>query len=365
MATAKRTLEQIILDNEWTSHSFFDSTELNALITGGIIDTSDDRGEAILSGLDRQNVQSTYRLGFSDIDHSEANIGSTISSQMVNGSRAFFKEANVKTFYNNQWWEVPAMERHLLNEAEPVRFLLEEIGRYWAQEIDMKIAATLDGMKDIPEITVGDGTKQFSEDLILMARELKGDFGVRELFTMYMSSATLFALLRKQRANTIDNLIVEAYGPTSLVGENRVGSDGTRGEASRGFSNVLASRTPRFFYNGVTPIVVSDNLEDGIAHMVDNGAFAYNQANFTDPIVYDYQPRAGNGAGIEQYGSRALFLLHPKGFSFTGQQSQTGGSGKFANNGGLTLAELKAGGQYELNEDVKLARIFNVRFTIA
>jgi hypothetical protein len=58
-------------------------------------------------------------------------------------------------------------------------------------------------------------------------------------------------------------------------------------------------------------------------------------------LLYDNSPRAGRGVGKEQWGSKALYILHPVGFTFNESSASYSKSG-------LTIAQLRAGGRYAL-----------------
>ncbi|NYT46366.1 MAG: hypothetical protein H0A75_00210 [Candidatus Methanofishera endochildressiae] len=61
-------------------------------------------------------------------------------------------------------------------------------------------------------------------------------------------------------------------------------------------------------------------------------------------MMYDNSPRSGRGVGKEQWGTKAIYIIHPTGFSF--KESQSGAHAYSPS--GLTIANLKRGNKYEL-----------------
>jgi hypothetical protein len=197
-------------------------------------------------------------------------------------------------------------------------------------------------MQDIAAITVGTSLVDFSALAVINARNLKGDLGYGKLASMYMNSTTLNDILVKQDAGTITKeLIKEVYGKVSIT--------------TAGVTTTVDSDTPEYRYNGVTPIVIDDALSTGVITLVEKGAFAFAQKDLTNPLMYVNDPKTGNGAGKEEWGTKSLYILHPIGFSFIGVIATN-----YASRSGLTIAELQAGGLYELKVDAKLAPITNI-----
>ncbi|NYT46367.1 MAG: hypothetical protein H0A75_00215 [Candidatus Methanofishera endochildressiae] len=49
-----------------------------------------------------------------------------------------------------------------MDASRPISVVNEFVGRFWAKQINVIIAATLSGMTDISEITLGTGSQDFS-----------------------------------------------------------------------------------------------------------------------------------------------------------------------------------------------------------
>jgi len=343
------TIAQVIQDNKWQSVSFEKSTDANALINSGIVTRAGENANAILSAISYDNVQSTIKVGLVDSAWAEQNLGDA-SDTTVAGIEAVFDEVDVKTFYGNQWWAVRTIQKDLLNATKPITLVGERIGSYWATQWNRIISATVSGMADIVAITVGgvdtngNATQDLDRLMVVDAMSKKGDMGFGALDKMYMNSTTFADQLKKQ-ITAGDQLFTRASANT-LIGAN---------------GKVVAENTNRetWVYDNATPIVLDDTMKDGIISLVSDGAFAFEQKNMTSPLMYNNDPKAGNGAGKEEFGTKALYILHPIGFTFVGVLGTN-----YASKSGLSLAELQAGGLYSLKVDAKLAPITNLKVKI-
>ena len=339
------TIQDVIQNNNWKSSSFKQSTYVNRLLNSGIITGASQQAQDLLNAIDYENVQSTVRVGMVDYDWAEQNLGDA-SDNTVTALQPIFDELDVKTFYANQWWGVRAIQKDLMNTTQPNRLVLEHVGRYWATQINKIISSTVSGMSDIADITVGDGTENLSRKMVIAARKKKGDMGFGKLAKMYMNSTTMADILDKQEDGTIKELITEKYGQVTIVKD--------------GVTQLVQSETPQYVYGGATPVVVDDAMKDGIISLIEEGSFAFAQKDLANPLMYSNDPKAGNGVGKEEWGTKSLYVCHPIGFGFKGVYGTD-----YANRSGLTLAELQGGGQYELKVDPKLSPITNLRVRIA
>lgn len=340
------TIQDVILNNTWKSSSFELSTDVNRLFSSGILTAANPQARAIIDALDEDNLQSTVKLGLTNYEWAEMHLGDA-SDDEATSQEQVLDEYNVKTFYGDFWWSVRTIQRDLMNETRPVALVLQRVGEYWATAWNKYISATVSGMSDISEITVGSDSTEFSRQLVLNARSKKGDMGYGKLATMYMSAITLHDILSKQAAGVVitEDLIKETYGTTTIVVD--------------GVTTVVTDAAPTYKYNGTTPIVVDDSMSSGVISLIEDGAFAFYQKDLAQPLMYQNSPKSGNGVGKEEWGTKQMFIIHPIGFDFVGVYDTD-----YASRSGLTLAELEGGGLYELTVDAKLSPITNIKVKI-
>jgi hypothetical protein len=335
------TIQDVIQDNEWKSTSFEQSTDVNRLFNSGILTNAGDTAQSILMAMDESNVQETVRVGLSDIEFAEQNLGDATENSATS-LEATFKDVDIKTFYGNQWWAVRTIQKDLLNETKPNMLVLNRIGEFWATQYNRIISNTISGMSDITEITTGDGSSNLSRIMVIEARQKKGDMGYGMLAKMHMNSTQIAWILTQQASDVIDTIITARYGMITIVVD--------------GVEQQVQSETPTYVYDGVTEIVIDDSIKNGIISMIEDSAFAFSQKDLANPLMYDNSPKLGNGVGKEEWGTKGLYIIHPIGFSFIGTRPAT-----YANKSGLTFAELQNGLQYDLAVDPKLARITNLK----
>lgn len=337
------TIQEVIQNNDWKSVSFEKSTDVNALINSGVVTRAGEQATALLGAMEYDNVQSTMTVGLVDSDWAEQNFGDATDTE-ASAIEPFFDEVSVKTFYGNQWWAVRTIQKDLLSASQPNRLVLNKIGAFWATQWNKIITATISGMADIASITVGDGSGNLDRLMVVDAMSKKGDMGFGALDTMYMNSVTFADQLKKQ-ITAGDQLF------TRVKAETVFGTNGT-------FVGVN-SGADIWVYDNATPIVLDDTMSNGIISLVSNGAFAFEQKNLNDPIMYEKSAKAGNGAGKEEFGTKSLYIIHPIGFTFVGALGTD-----YASKSGLSLAELQGGGLYDLQVDAKLAPITNLKIKI-
>jgi hypothetical protein len=336
------TIKDVILNNNWKATTVKKSTSLNAMLSSGIIATTGEEVTDLLGAINEQNVQSVIKTALVDYQWAEGNLGDA-SATNATAISPDFTEVDVKTFYVNQWWNVKAIQSDLLKSTTPKATINEFIGRFWAETYNKIIGATITGMADIAEIIQGDGLATFTSNLVIDTMLLKGDMGMKGLETMQMNAKTFVACKKKEPTmftQTFGNSIMQVVGGVETI---------VRGEPTG------------WVYDGYVKVVIDDVMPDGKIAFINKGAFAWGEKeNIENPLMYNNDPKAGNGAGSEDFGTKKLFILHPRGFKFIGVLA-TG----YASKSGLTLAELQTGGLYDLAVDVKLSPITILWISIA
>ena len=336
------TIAQIVQNNQWHSSDVMESTSVNKMFNSGIIRGGGDMAQAAVNALDFDNVQSVIKTGLMEYPWREQHLGDASDTE-VSGTEIDMTTVNVKTYYGNQWWTTRTIQKDLMNSTHPMQVVNEFVGRYWATQWNRIISAMLSGMSQIASIKVGDGNHSFSSQMVDDACQKKGDMGYDKIATMYMSSTTVHDIMRKQKAANQPELISRRYGQVTIVKD--------------GITQLVQSSTPDLVYNGATPVVIDDTMRNGIVAMVDEGAIAFTSKDLANPLMYDNSPRSGRGVGKEQWGSKALYILHPVGFTYRD-------SGNTTLNSGLTITQLGQGNLYDLAVDPKLSPITYVKCKI-
>lgn len=333
-------LKDVLFDNQWSSSSFQNSFAVNQLMKTGIVTPIRGSIRQDIDGLDSDNMKSVITSGIITRSFVEPK-GMDASDNDLTPNQLSQTEFRVKTFYQ----AYSELERSIQQDIMPMSVadarvhLINVYGEYWATHWNKLMANMIKGMAGITAITVGDSTKNFSRQSVLDARKIRGDIGFGQIGMLYMSSGTVYDILSKIEAGTISQgTITETYGQSTIV-EN-------------GIQTIVQSEIPTYKYNGVTPIVLDDDLADGFIGIIEKGAFGIGERNLKVPLESYRNPLAGNGSGVSQLVSRKSFVLHPMGFNFVGTMGTN-----FAKVSELTYAELQAGGLYTVADDVKATKI--------
>lgn len=342
-------LKDVLFDNKWNSASFHDSFAVNALINTGVIEPIRGSIRQDIDGLDSDNMKSVITSGivsrtFSEPTGMDATDDEIVPNELSQG------EYRVKTFYQ----AYSELERSIQDDIAPMTVadarihLINVFGEYWVTHWNNIITSMLKGMSLLDDISIGSiaTPTNLSKTMVLDARKLRGDLGFGVIGRMYMSSTTLHDALTKQEASIIaQGTIVETYGQNTIVVD--------------GVATVVTSETPTYKFNGVTDIVLDDELDDGIVAVVDRGAFGIGERNLDTPLETHRNPLSGAGSGKTQVISRKSFVLHPIGFDFDGVWET-----HFAKVSELSYAELQVGGLYSIAHDIKETKITMLRVKI-
>ena len=324
------TIQDVILNNNWKATSVNRSTAVNAILESGIVSTASSEATDMLNAINEQNVNSKITTALIGYDWAEGNLGDA-STTVATALAEDFDEADAKTYYVNQWWNVKKIQKDLLASATPNLVVNEFMGRFWSETFNKIIANTVTGISAITELVQGDGTATFTSNLVIDTMALKGDMGMQGLDTMQMNSATFVSAKKKEPA-----MFTQTFGDAIL-------------KVVGGVETYVRGKPTGWIYDGYVKVVIDDTMTNGKIAFIDENAFAYAEKdNIEKPIMYNEDAKAGNGAGSEDFGTKKLFIMHPIGFTF---------SGTTASKSGATLAELQGGTMYTLAVDVKLSPI--------
>lgn len=335
-------IADVILNNNWKATSVNKSLVVNKILTSGVVSQASQDATDMLGAINQQNINSTITTALIGYDWAEGNLGDS-SADVASALAEAFTEANVKTQYVNQWWNVRTIQKDLLASTTPNKVVNDFMGRFWAETFNKFIASTVVGISTIAELVNDLGVGTFTEEAVLDTMIIKGDMGLNGLETMQMNSATFLSAKKKEKA-----LFTQTFGAdvTQVVG---------------GVETTIKGKPTGWVYDGYVTVVIDDAMTNGIIALVDKNAFAYaEKENIEKPLMYNEDSKAGNGAGSEDFGTKKLFILHPVGFTVTGVIPTN-----YASKSGFTLAELQAGGIYALAVDKKLSPITILKVALA
>lgn len=330
----QKSLAEILQMDGWSTVAIEkNSKDVNRFFNGGMVQKAGSEASDLLNALNYDSITSTVEVGMVDSDFEEQNLGDKSNTE-AGAIAPYFAQMRMKTYYANKWWEAWTIQKDLANATHQITLIGNKIGAYWVIQWNRLLSSLLAGLSKMPSITTGDGTVNLDRLMVVDAMSLQNDKGIGTLSTMYMSSTTFYDQYKKQI--TAGDILFERariYDPKAEADE--------------------------WVYDGSTPLKIDDTFLDGVITLVKDGAFLHESKNLKKPVMYAHSPKTGNGAGKEEFGTKSLYVLHPKGFSFKGVFGTD-----FNSLSGLSEAELQSGDLYELVVDVEFSPILNLKVKI-
>lgn len=334
MATRADTVDinDILMRELWSQELINESPELLKLFDSGIL-TKDPRITRMVNSMD---VGTTLEVPFiQEPNYFEPNISDCSPNKpdinKITKDKMFAFLGNY-----NQVWGACDIARMLDSGNDLFTIMRSFIARYWAKDIENRVASTLNGV--LSSNIANEGGDLFNDqtglnwnyDMLIDTNQLKGDHGVNGLDYMFMHSAGYSALKK---------------------------SDSGRERA-------VLSENGEFLYNLYNErsiIIVTDIMPfDGTNSTVcfaNTGAIVYDEStDIKYPLEIERDKLTGNGGGDEVVISRKRYLIHPNGYNFTGAVQAQGT--------GLTLAETQDGTNWERKLPQKQSGLSFLKFAV-
>lgn len=204
---------------------------------------------------------------------------------------------------------------HLNREADQLKYIGQDINRYWARQAEIRAFATMNGL--------------LNWDLAQTNQQLVIDAGTTFDYDAFVEAEASMA---------------DQYEGSGIIAMNKqvykaiLKADAAAIETRPSDMGVVR------YYNGRRIVITKDNTEltDGFAtYFLNAGAFIAESQAGQDDLEVGNSIQRGNGGGYKTLWTRRDMLIHPNGFSFTGD-ILTGGTvneALFANWDDLQQAE--------------------------
>ncbi len=360
----EKEFKNIIENQNWLNAHFFKSWYPQALLNSGLIDTS-PTGQGVINGFSEKanNVPKVIETGYAGYMYKEPDIPILGSTAIPEPLDAEYLTVHAKTFYSFWWWRVHTLAQDLMSMAHPNVALLirEHVGQYLATHLNHLMCKTVAGLSTISEITVGDDSTEFSEDLFDQAQKIREDVEDDGLSKIFMSSETLYDIKGKQNKTPNKSPLISQYQTND---QNQIQlSGGATGAIMGQTIKTSIGRPVKWAYKATHPIMLDNTMPDGLIAIIDPKAFVFMQKSFKKPLSYVNRTDEG-GTGTEKFGAKFLFIMHPAGTDFIGTEGEGEEAGKYANRVGLTYAELERGAQYKLAFKARDSRIRLIKVKI-
>jgi hypothetical protein len=250
------TIAQVILNSNWKATSVNKSLVVNKVLTSGIVSQASQDATDMLGAINEQNVPSLITTSLIGYDWAEGNLGDS-SATVASALAEAFAEANAKTQYVNQWWNVRTIQKDILASTTPNATVNEFIGRFWAETFNKFIASTVVGLSTITALVNDLGVATFTSNAVLDTMIIKGDMGMIGLETMQMNSATFLSAKKKE-----PTMFTQTFGSDIM-------------QVVGGVETTVRGKPTGWVYDGYVTVVIDDAMTNGIIALIDKNAFAY------------------------------------------------------------------------------------------
>ena len=292
MSTTTR-LSDIFLADYYKELPQFVKPELSAFWKSGIV-----RTDPLFTDI-AQNSQGTATLfGWNDLDpNEEPNASTSDPDQLADVGKLTQSSMRARVHYLNKGYGAADLTTELAT-SEPMQAIRNRFAVYWLRQYQRKLVSTARGIvqnninKNGGDMVI-DAGDNFSSDAIVDAVYTLGD-----------------------RADSVAAMGVHSVVMAWMIKRNLI-------QYVRDADGTLLFRTYM-----EKPIFIDDSLmfdpKNGkyITALYANGAFAFGEGSPTVPVEVARSARAGNGGGTEELWERKSIILHPEGFSWTGDDAQ-------------------------------------------
>lgn len=225
--------------------------------------------------------------------------------------------------------------------SDPMGAIADQVGDYWANEMQTSLITSLDGIVAdnvaanggdmvlnialVPNTGTPAATNKLSATALLMAKQTMGD-AAKLLRVLVVHSAVHTGL-------QVQNLVANIPNDKADVGFGTY----------LGYTLLVDDGVP-VVMNGPNPVYTS--------YLFGTGAVAYGEGNPLVPVETSRDPAAGNGGGQETLYNRKDFIMHVRGIKWTG-----------TNDNGIspTDAQLVDAANYERVYDRKAVRFVAIK----
>lgn len=218
---------------------------------------------------------------------------------------------------------------HLNRDADQLKYIVGDINNYWRRQAEIRAIATLNGLVN---------WDQAQADQVLTV-----DTGAVFDYNAFVEA---------------EGTMSDQYEGSGVIVMNKKLYNYIRQVDASAIQNVAPSNMPPVnTYNGRRIIISKDNTETAnefISYLLNANAFVAESQTGQDDLEVGNSIQRGNGGGFKTLWTRRDMLIHPNGFSFTGQVL-TGGTERealFAN-----WADLQNVANWELSVDADLVPI--------
>ncbi|WRQ11922.1 hypothetical protein vBSlqSZDD2_11 [Serratia phage vB_SlqS_ZDD2] len=320
---ATTSLKEVFVPKLYASYAKLNSLELTDFAQSGIAVTDDRFKNFAMSGGDLM-IMPHWR----DLDHTmEPNYSNDDPADLAVPGNVTAGEMQTRISYLNYGWSAMDLTGEIAGSS-PNKRIAERVESWWQYQFQKRMLAMSVGLYN-ENVANHDGDMVFdaTKNAGIGQRVFGGENFIDAVYTL------------GDRAGLIKAMAIHSSVEARMAKEGLI-------EYIRNSEGQLLYKS----YMGKR-LVVDDSMptfgtgEDRkyLSILFSGGQFAYASGAPRVPYEVEREPRAGHGGGEETLWTRKTWLMHPYGYSFTGEQlTGTGGEGNKGNVKSATLNDLQA-----------------------
>ncbi|MRJ06249.1 MAG: hypothetical protein C6I01_01855 [Epsilonproteobacteria bacterium] len=286
----------------WTKEFRNDAPFIKSILNSGIF-TIDPRVDSVVNSAEAGQI---IEIPFINTpDYIEPSIADDSTNEIISTGVNYGRQYGVLGLYAKSWGT--SLLAEVFSSSDPLRFFRDYVGRYWGEDLERRIVMSLRGILganinsnngdlvlDVADDTEDGAPILLDASILIDAKGLVGE--LQDSFQKLFVHSKVYQDLQKQN-------LVEVIPPSEQA---------PMGLKKFGDYELIVS--------DLMPVIEGDNKKSYVSVIAKRGAFVYSQKDLSKTAIkaveYYNNPKAGNGAGIEELISRNAFLVHPLGWSF-------------------------------------------------
>ena len=325
-------LSDLQLHDEWGPYFDIFATENFGLLQSGVINRNEQFDQMASNG------GATHQMPFyDDLPDNDPNLSSDDpAATSTPDGISTQKDTAIVHYWNRSWSNMDLNVEVNPDRDDPMDRVFGKIGTYWLKQNQKALINSIAGV-------IADNVSNDGADLFL---DISGNVGAAAI----LDGEDFIDAMQKlgDAKEKLDTFVCHSAVEATLAKQDLI----TYIPDSKGEGMLKTFMGKRVITDDACP--VSAGVYD--SYLIAEGAFAWGEGRPVLPMEVGREASAGNGAGRSTLHSRRSFILHPRGFRWTG--ASVAGTQP-------TLAEMALGANWDRVFPQKYARFVGLRSKIA
>lgn len=299
------TIGDIVTGNERVILSYMteEPVEKTAFFESGIL-TPSPYASAIANGPSNLAVLPYWK----SIDTSiEPNYSNDVFQDIATPRAIQTGEMQVRVAYLNEAFGQADLTVELTNQ-NPLQSVAGRLDNFWQRQAQRRLLATTIGLYN-DNVAPSDAYHTQNDMVVDVSATLGFDSGAFIDATQTMGDALMGSTGQVLGVIAMHSYVYSQARKQQLIDFVRDADNNTQFASYQGYRVVV---------DDSMTVVGAGNARKFITIIFGQGAIGYGNGTPTNPLEYHRAPERGNGGGVETLWTRKTWLLHPLGYSFTG-----------------------------------------------